>query len=51
MTIEQQAEQDTQRAIHFGRFLDSIFGVKVDKNIMRNLPKKPLTEEIFMGDV
>jgi len=54
MTLEQQANADTQRAIQFHRFLKSIetghFGVPVEKSIMRNVPVKPLTVKEFMGE-
>ena len=53
MTLEQQANADTQRAIQFHRFLKSIetghFGVHQEKDIMRNLPKNCLSISEFMG--
>jgi len=52
-TLEQQGNEDVKRAIQFSKLLNNIqtahFGVPVEKDIMRNLPKKRLTVDEFMG--
>jgi len=49
MNLQTEIEKELWKIGEVSRVHKTIFGVQLDKRILRNVPVKPLTEREFMG--